>query len=98
MMMKNVNQRAMGRRLRELREGCGFTQEELAERVGISTSFVGHIERGEKPCSLETMSRLAICLDSTMDYIVLGRQNLCSQQSCALYNDLRELLKAYGDL
>ena len=33
--------------------------EDLAEKAGISCSFVGHIERGEKKASLETL--IALC-------------------------------------
>ena len=39
---------AMGARIRACRRELKLTQEKLAERVGISNSFVGHIERGEK--------------------------------------------------
>lgn len=35
-----------GERLRELRQKCGFTQEEVALRADITTSYYGQIERG----------------------------------------------------
>ena len=34
-----------GKRLRELRKGCGLTQEELAEAAGLSTGQISHLER-----------------------------------------------------
>jgi transcriptional regulator with XRE-family HTH domain len=73
-----------------------LTQEQLAEKANISPAFVGHIERGEKKASLETMSRLVMALGTTMDYLVLGINCRCDQQTCELYNDLQELLDSYG--
>lgn len=92
-----LDYRELGRRIHDLRKQRNLTQEELAEAVDISTSFVGHIERGEKQCSLDTVSRLAIYLGTTLDYLALGRNNLCDQQSCPLYVDLKELVNAYGE-
>ena len=63
---------AMGYRVRQLRTRLELTQENLAEAVGVSLSFIGHIERGEKKASLETVSRLAASLGTSIDYIVLG--------------------------
>lgn len=36
-----------------------MTQEQVAERSGISLSFLGHIERGTRKASLETL--VSIC-------------------------------------
>lgn len=92
-----LDYRAMGLRIKELRVSQGYTQETFAEAVDISTSFIGHIERGEKKCSLETMSRISIRLGTTLDYLVLGLENRCSQQSCRLYEQLRKTIDAYSD-
>ena len=82
--------------IRKFRKERRLTQEQLAERANISPAFVGHIERGEKKASLETMSRLVMVLGTTMDYLVLGINNRCDQQTCPLYVDLQELLDSYG--
>ena len=91
--MKDIlNYKAVGSRVRKCRLKHGLTQEQLAEAVDISSSFVGHIERGEKKASLETMSRLAMVLGTTMDCLVQGLNNRCDQQSCRLYSDLKKML------
>ena len=46
-------------RVRQQRTLRNMTQGELADRVGVSTSFIGHIERGEKKASVETI--VALC-------------------------------------
>jgi transcriptional regulator with XRE-family HTH domain len=48
--------------IRLYRENLGYTQEELAEKAGISPPFLGAIERGEKWPSPETLAGIAIGL------------------------------------
>ncbi len=97
MMKNNVDYVEMGHRVRQLRNNLKLTQEQLAEAVNVSISFIGHIERGEKQCSLDTVCRLAVYLETTVDYLAMGRINQCNQQSCPLYTDLKGLLISYGD-
>ena len=61
---------AIGRRIREFRKAKRITQEELAERAGISLSFLGHIERGTRKASVETIYHLMIALDCTANDIL----------------------------
>lgn len=49
----------LGSRIRAYRKQLKLTQEELSEYAGISLSFLGHIERGTRRASLETI--VAIC-------------------------------------
>lgn len=37
-----------GRRIRAFRKLKGFTQEALAKEIGVSISFLGEVERGNK--------------------------------------------------
>jgi transcriptional regulator with XRE-family HTH domain len=48
--------------LKELREMRGLSQEKLAERVGVSLTFIAHIEGGRKSPSFETMELLGQAL------------------------------------
>jgi len=83
--------------MRVFRGALKLTQEQFAERVNISTSFVGHIERGEKLASLETVARICEALNVPLDYIVLGRRNDCARERCPLYLELVELTERYGN-
>lgn len=62
----------MGKRVRKQRQLIGLTQQELAERIGVSTSFVGHVERGTRKASLETLVALSNALGVGMDYLLAG--------------------------
>ena len=58
-----MDYKGLGRRIRQQRIVFNMTQEELAEKSGISCSFVGHIERGEKKASVETVVALCNAMD-----------------------------------
>ena len=51
-----------GRNLRVLREGCGLSQEVLAERSEFDRSYIGGIERGSRNPTLAAIFRLASAL------------------------------------
>lgn len=53
-----MDYQAFGYRIRQLRKSLKITQSELAERANISASFLGHIERGSRVASLETLISL----------------------------------------
>lgn len=60
----------LGNRIRNSRREMGLTQEELAEKAGISASFLGHIERGSRVASLETLVDLCNLLGVTPQYLL----------------------------
>ena len=61
---------AMGRRIRRKRQEMGLTQGEFASRLNISVSYYGHIERGSRTPSLETLVIIANALNVGTDYIL----------------------------
>lgn len=60
----------LGARVRAARRSANLTQEELAEKVGISASFLGHIERGSRVASLETLISLCNTLNVTPESLL----------------------------
>lgn len=65
-----MNYQDFGERVRKKRQQRGWTQERLAKELGVSTSFVGHIERGSRKASLETLVQIVNALDVSMDYLL----------------------------
>lgn len=63
--MTVVDYRDLGAKVRAARKQMKLTQEALAEQVGISASFMGHIERGTRVASLETLVSLCNVLHVT---------------------------------
>lgn len=58
--------RAVGQRLRSLREDQGLTQESLAARAGVHRTFVGKLERGETATTVDTVAVMCTALDTTL--------------------------------
>lgn len=50
---------ALGRRVFELREAAGMTQEGLAHAAGLHWTYIGQIERGERNLSYKNVLKLA---------------------------------------
>lgn len=64
---------AMGGRIRQARKSKKMTQAELAELIGVSTSYIGHIERGIKRCSLDAAAALCMALEMDADLLIFGK-------------------------
>ena len=61
---------ALGQRIRKQRKRLKFSQECVASIADISTSFYGHIERGTRKASIETLLALARALQTTPDALL----------------------------
>jgi len=53
---------AFGRRLAKLRKKVNITQEKLAERSNLSTTFIGLLEIGKRRGSLRSLQKIASVL------------------------------------
>ncbi len=67
----NIDYISIGNRIRSARIALGLSQEQLAEKCNLSTSFIGHIERGSRKMSLETLVALCDILNVSADYLLL---------------------------
>lgn len=57
----------IGQRIRKYRKACGLSQDELAERVNISTTHMSHIETGNTKLSLPVFVDIAAALEVRTD-------------------------------
>lgn len=60
----------VGQRIKSLRQLKKMTLRELAQRVGISISFLSDIENGRSNPSLERLMEIAEALDTTVSYLL----------------------------
>lgn len=56
-------------RLRELRNERGFTQVKMQMLTGIDQSDYSKIESGKRFYTFEQLRRIALALDTSMDYL-----------------------------
>lgn len=76
--MKIIDYKLMGQRIRRQRELLGYTREQLAEKLDVSTKFCSDIELGVKGVSIQTLAKLTELLHLSADYILFGE---CTQGS-----------------
>lgn len=62
----------IGRNIRKYRREKKMRQEDLAEKAGLSTNYVGAVERGEKLPSLETFIDIINTLGVSADMVLSG--------------------------
>ncbi len=70
--MERLDYSLVGYRIRRERKKHHWTQEKLAEKIEISPSFLGHIERGDRIPSIETLAQLCRVLHVDMNVVVWG--------------------------
>ena len=56
-------------RLRNLRKEKGYTQIKMQMLTGIDQSDYSKIESGSRPFTFEQCKRIALALDTSMDYL-----------------------------
>lgn len=65
-----------GERLKKLRKEKGreYTQEKVAEEIGISREHLNRLETGKKGCSVDLLIILSQYYGKTLDYITYGKE------------------------
>ena len=72
----------IGQQIRKIRKACGLSQEELAEKVNISTTHMSHIETGNTKLSLPVLVDIATALEVRTDDLL--NENPTAAKSAAL--------------
>src|SRR5260370_10464142 len=62
----------VGKRIAEVREERGLTQRQLADKAGLSVTFLSEIENGKRNLSSGKLLRIADELGKSMDYLARG--------------------------
>lgn len=70
--MKSIDYKGIGLRIKDSRNRVGITQEQLAERVEVSPSYISEIERGTSICSLAVLVNIADILSLNLDTLIHG--------------------------
>ncbi len=54
----------LGRKIQKIRREKGLTQEQLAEKVKVSTTFIGYVETGYRRPNLKMVYKIARALNA----------------------------------
>ena len=74
---------AIGSRIKLARENMGWTQEELAEKIDLSTQFISTIEQGVAGASLGTVISLCEVLNVSSEWLLCGKQAVPDSEKIA---------------
>ena len=87
-----VNYENVGNKIRERRNFLKVTQENLANDINVSASFISDIENGRRKISLETMIKISIALKTSLDYFVLDNVKDVKLKNKIKFDELKSIL------
>jgi transcriptional regulator with XRE-family HTH domain len=68
--MDTALSKLIGQAARDARKALSLTQEDVAERIGISLEFYARIERGKTYPSVPTLARMVEALEASADALL----------------------------
>lgn len=80
--------RLIGSRIKQLRRAKGLSQEELSEKIGMSSKYLSSIERGNENPTLDTFIKLAQSLGVDIFELFNYSQELALKDSKKFLLDL----------
>ncbi|WP_181217266.1 helix-turn-helix domain-containing protein [Bacillus subtilis] len=74
-MKNNAVAKLVGRKLRKIRDKRNYSQRQLAEKLGVSDSYLSKVEKGQ-PVSLKLLERIADILNVHISYFFIEDDEL----------------------
>lgn len=66
---------SIGKRINNRRKYLSLTQEQIAERMGVSVQMISNLELGKKAIRPENLVKICSILDISSDFILTGNNN-----------------------
>jgi len=84
--------------LRENRRKCGFSQEKLAEKAGISTQYLAMMEIARKFPTSEILERIAVALNIKVYELFLIDHSPREELELLRKDIISEMRQTFGDI
>ncbi len=78
----------IGTRIKKVRTAKNMSQEQLAERTGLSTNHISKVERGLCSAKLKNIVKICTALGISLDTLVLGASPKDSQNDILSVNQM----------
>jgi transcriptional regulator with XRE-family HTH domain len=75
--------KAMGQRIMVRRKSLHMTQEELAEKLGVSTQMISNLELGKKAIRPDNLAKVCEVLELSADFVLTGSNTKSAVDSVA---------------
>ena len=89
-MIMSIDFAVIGNRIKETRRNKSYTQENLAEYLDVSITYVSRIERGNATINLNMLSKICDYLKIAPSYLLTG---CASSSEDYLRNEITDMLK-----
>lgn len=86
----DINYSIIGSRIKKIRKNKKITQENLAEIIDVSVSYISRVERGTTKINLKRLLEICAVLEISAGEILDG---ISSNSTSYLHSDLNDLLK-----
>lgn len=67
---------SVGERIREIRDEQGITQDQLAQRSGLSKGFLSDVENSKRNIGSQNLLQIANVLGASVDYLLQGEARM----------------------
>ena len=81
----------IGQKIRKIRKAQNISQEQLAEKIGISTTHMSHIETGNTKLSLAVFVDIATALNVSTDDLLFPAS---ANQKNAAFEEIQEVFNS----
>lgn len=89
--LKNI-----GIRIRKKRKELGYTQEQLAEQMGVTIQMISYAEQGKKAMRPENIVKICDILNMSADYLLTGN-NFNLKNDVTITKEQIEFIKSIID-
>lgn len=86
-----MNYYEIGQRIRKYRKAYNLSQEQLAERIGISNTHMSHIETGNTKLSLPVLVKIATVLSVQTDELLFAEPQ---ENKTRITNEILDVLNS----
>lgn len=78
----SVSYKVIGRHIQEARKRMKLTQREVAEKLNMSDTYYGKIERGECRTNLERLAQISVLLNVPLENLISGCMENAVPEQC----------------
>jgi len=86
----------VGERIKERRSELGWTQDVLAQKAGVSKSFLSDLENGKRRVGADTLLNLARALGRSIDFLMTGDETESDQTEVQIPKALADFAAEEG--
>ena len=88
MVAQLIDYRIIGKRIQKARTASGLTQEQLAEKIQVSTNYLSKIEGAYEKPNLAMLAKISVATDVSLASLLTG----VVEQKEYLHSDIADIL------